>query len=127
MDDIVHLNGGRRENDGQGSALYLSCGSDISYTNLSVGNYTCSVETDCDDTLTLTSLDFRFSYDDMNNTCIIENQLIIIDGSSTAEFDCSSNNFFDIANLYTSVNNYMEIKYLGQKEGGYLWLQLNGT
>jgi hypothetical protein len=112
-------------NDGLGSLLYLWSGTST-YSSLAAEIYTCSVETDCDDTISVISLDFRFSEDNVNRTCIEGNMLTITDGSVVENFNCvTSNNNFTIRTLYTSTSNYITLKYTGTTAGGYLWLALH--
>ena len=124
VDTIGDLANGNKENDGLGSLLYLWSGTST-YSSLAAEIYTCSVETDCDDTISVISLDFRFSEDNVNRTCIEGNMLTITDGSVVENFNCvTSNNNFTIRTLYTSTSNYITLKYTGTTAGGYLWLAL---
>ena len=103
--------------------MYVWSGTTNSYPVLPAATYTCSVETDCNDTISVISLDFRFSADDQNLTCIDENKITITDDSISQNFDCStSNNKFEIKTLYTSTSNYITLQYNGTTVGGYLWL-----
>ena len=125
VDTIGDLANGNKENDGLGSLLYLWSGTST-YSSLAAEIYTCSVETDCDDTISVISLDFRFSEDNVNRTCIEGNMLTITDGSVVENFNCvTSNNNFTIRTLYTSTSNYITLKYTGTTAGGYLWLALH--
>jgi hypothetical protein len=54
-----NLANGNKENDGLRSLLYLWSGTST-YSFLAAEIYTCSVETDCDDTISVISLDFRY-------------------------------------------------------------------
>jgi hypothetical protein len=125
VDTIGDLANGNKENDGLGSLLYLWSGTST-YSSLAAEIYTCSVETDCDDTISVISLDFRFSEDNVNRTCIEGNMLTITDGSVVENFNCvTSNNNCTIRTLYTSTSNYITLKYTGTTAGGYLWLALH--
>ena len=124
VDTIGDLANGNKENDGLGSLLYLWSGTST-YSSLAAEIYTCSVETDCDDTISVISLDFRFSEDNVNRACIEGNMLTITDASVVENFNCAtSNNNFTITTLYTSTSNYITLKYTGATAGGYLWLAL---
>ena len=124
VDTIGDLANGNKENDGLGSLLYLWSGTST-YSSLAAEIYTCSVETDCDDTISVISLDFRFSEDNVNRACIEGNMLTITDASVVENFNCAtSNNNFTIRTLYTSTSNYITLKYTGATAGGYLWLAL---
>ena len=124
VDTIGDLANGNKENDGLGSLLYIWSGTST-YSSLAAEIYTCSVETDCDDTISVISLDFRFSEDNVNRTCIEGNMLTITDASVVENFNCAtSNNNFTIRTLYTSSSNYITLKYTGATAGGYLWLAL---
>ncbi|XP_052088674.1 histone-lysine N-methyltransferase, H3 lysine-79 specific-like isoform X2 [Mytilus californianus] len=122
VDTITPLNNGNKQNDGQGSTLYLWSGDSSTYSELTVATRTCSVETDCDGEISVLSMDFRFAPDNVNITCIEDNMLSITDGSNTNYFNCSSNNNFEITTLYTSSSNYITVQYTGTTAGGYLWL-----
>lgn len=122
VNDITPLNNGNKQNNGQGSTLYLWSGDSSSYSELTVATHTCSVETDCDGQISVLSMDFRFAPTNVNITCIEDNMLSITDGSNTNHFNCSSNNNFEIKTLYTSSNNYITVTYTGTNAGGYLWL-----
>ncbi|CAC5386716.1 unnamed protein product [Mytilus coruscus] len=122
VNNITPLNNGNKQNNGQGSTLYLWSGDSTTYSELTVATRTCSVETDCDGEISVLSMDFRFAPDNVNITCIEDNMLTITDGSNTNHFNCSSNNDFKIATLYTSSSNYITVTYTGTTAGGYLWL-----
>ncbi|XP_071134370.1 uncharacterized protein [Mytilus edulis] len=122
VNNITPLNNGNKQNNGQGSTLYLWSGDSSTYSELTVATYTCSVETDCDGKISVLSLDFRFAPDNVNVTCIEDNMLSITDESNTNHFNCSSNNNFEIKTLYISHSNYITVTYAGTNAGGYLWL-----
>ncbi|XP_076077314.1 uncharacterized protein LOC143047876 [Mytilus galloprovincialis] len=122
VNNITPLNNGNKQNNGQGSTLYLWSGDTSTYSELTVATHTCSVETDCDGKISVLSLDFRFAPDNVNVTCIEDNMLSIKDESNTNHFNCSSNNNFEIKTLYTSHSNYITVTYTGTNAGGYLWL-----
>lgn len=123
VNQIGKLADAEKHNDGQGSLLYVWSGATNSYPVLPATTYVCSVETDCNDTISIISLDFRFSENDQNLTCIDENKFTITDDSISQNFNCStSNNEFEIKTLYTSTSNYITLQYTGTTAGGYLWL-----
>jgi hypothetical protein len=61
VDTIVDLVNGNKENDGLGSLLYLWSGTST-YSSLAAETYTCSVETDCDDTISVISQIIQYKY-----------------------------------------------------------------
>lgn len=119
---IVPLNGDPKDNDGQGSTLYLWSGDTISYQPLTTTNHQCSVETDCDDTIRVISVDFRFATDHANMTCIPGKFLDISDNGQSKQFDCTDNNNFTIKTLYNSVSSYIILSMQNDVVGGHLWL-----
>lgn len=118
---IVSINGDPKTNDGQGSTLYLWSG-DTTYQPLTSTDHQCSIETDCDDTISVISVDFRFATNDANMTCIPEKHLNITEDGLSKQFDCSDNNNFTIKTLYNSVSNYIILSLENDVGDGHLWL-----
>jgi hypothetical protein len=118
VDSIGTLSSANKRNDGQGSLLHLWGKGDV-YGTLPTGQFSCSIETDCNDSIYVISMDFRFQ--NVSGNCPDENTISIMDDRMTT-FTCTSNNNFVIQQLYSSNRHYITLTYDGNTAGGYLWL-----
>ncbi|KAK3097185.1 hypothetical protein FSP39_007222 [Pinctada imbricata] len=85
----------------------------------------CSVEVDCETTITITAIDLRL--ESSGGEC--KQAIVIEDGGSTVSFDCSSNNDYLPTVLYTSTSHFIEISINNElgTTGGYYFISVQGT
>ncbi|KAL5010041.1 hypothetical protein ScPMuIL_012346 [Solemya velum] len=88
--------------------------------------HTCSVETDCLETVTISLIDIRL----MDSAVTCEQRLTITDGSSAHIISCTENNDYVInKEYYYSQGNYLrlELKSTLTTDDGYIWIGIQAS
>ncbi|XP_069107521.1 serine-rich adhesin for platelets-like [Argopecten irradians] len=103
------------------SYLYLWSPNFPNPINPSVTSSTCSIETACDSTITVSALNIRLQ-SDSTGTC--RQSITIQDNSSVVTLDCSNNNFFVIQDIFVSQSNFLEMIFSNDltETNGYFWI-----
>lgn len=84
----------------------------------------CSVETQCENTITIYAVDIRLS-NSSSGSC--NQEMTITDGVISKSVTCNDNNDYVISSLYTSQKNYLNLTFNSSiSTGGFFWIGITG-